>query len=77
MRRALQPATAGAAGFVNAVLRNFLRRQDELLERLQQVDEVRYNAPAWWIDAVRSAHPDRWREILATGFSRRLRSCCA
>ncbi len=64
----LQPATAGAAGFVNAVLRNFLRRQDELLERLQRVDEVRYNAPAWWIDAVRSAHPERWSEILATGF---------
>ena len=66
----MQPATAGAAGFVNAVLRNFLRRQDELLERLQRVDEVRYNAPAWWIDAVRTAHPEQWREILATGFER-------
>jgi 16S rRNA (cytosine967-C5)-methyltransferase len=63
-----QPTTAGAAGFVNAVLRNFLRRQDELLERLQRADEVRYNAPAWWIDAVRTAHPEHWREILATGF---------
>ena len=63
----LQPATAGAAGFVNALLRNFLRRQDELLERLQRIDEVRYNAPAWWIDAVRTAHPEPWREILATG----------
>jgi 16S rRNA (cytosine967-C5)-methyltransferase len=64
----MQPATVGAAGFVNAILRNFLRRQDELLERLQRIDEVRYNAPAWWIDAVRTAHPERWREILATGF---------
>ncbi len=64
----MQPATAGAAGFVNAVLRNFLRRQDELLERLQRVDEVRYNAPAWWIDAVQTAYPEQWREILATGF---------
>ena len=47
----------GAAGFVNAVLRNFLRQQPALVDRLQQLDEVRYNAPRWWIDAMRAAQP--------------------
>jgi 16S rRNA (cytosine967-C5)-methyltransferase len=59
-----QAATAGAAGFVNALLRNFLRRRDELLERLQRDDEVRYNAPAWWIDVMRRAQPGHWQAVL-------------
>ncbi|HQR69780.1 MAG TPA: 16S rRNA (cytosine(967)-C(5))-methyltransferase RsmB [Burkholderiaceae bacterium] len=61
------PSTAGAAGFVNAVLRNFLRRQAELVDRLQGRDEVRYNAPRWWIDAMRAAQPDQWRSVLESG----------
>lgn len=59
-----QAATAAAAGFVNALLRNFQRRRAEVLETLQRIDEVRYNAPVWWIDATRAAHPADWREIL-------------
>jgi 16S rRNA (cytosine967-C5)-methyltransferase len=59
-----RPATSGASGFVNALLRNFLRRQTELLDPLQQHDEVRYNAPQWWIDALRAGQPQRWRDVL-------------
>jgi 16S rRNA (cytosine967-C5)-methyltransferase len=62
-----RPATSGAAGFVNAVLRSFLRRRGELLDRLQPLEEVRYNAPRWWIDAVRAAQPDHWRDVLQSG----------
>ena len=62
-----QPVTLAAAGFVNAVLRNFLRQQAQLVERLQQQDEVRYNAPRWWIDAMRAAQPDHWQAILESG----------
>jgi 16S rRNA (cytosine967-C5)-methyltransferase len=58
-------ATAPAAGFVNALLRNFLRQRGELVERLQRDEVVRYNAPRWWIDAVRAAVPASWREVLA------------
>ena len=59
-----QASTAAAAGFVNAILRNFLRRRESLLEALQQDEQVVYNAPSWWIDAMRAAHPVDWRELL-------------
>jgi len=59
-----QAATANAAGFVNALLRNFLRQRDALLDRAQRDDTVRYNAPDWWIAALRDAQPEHWRTIL-------------
>lgn len=59
-----QAATAGATGFVNALLRNFLRQRDALLDRAQRSDTVACNAPAWWIAALRTAQPEHWREIL-------------
>ncbi|HJW51541.1 MAG TPA: 16S rRNA (cytosine(967)-C(5))-methyltransferase RsmB [Burkholderiaceae bacterium] len=62
-----QAPTAAAAGFVNAILRNFLRRRDSLLETLQQDEQVVYNAPSWWIEAIRAAHPANWRELLTRG----------
>jgi 16S rRNA (cytosine967-C5)-methyltransferase len=61
-----EPASRPVAGFVNAILRNFLRRQTELVSRLQQQDEVRYNAPRWWIDSLCAAQPQSWQEILAS-----------
>jgi 16S rRNA (cytosine967-C5)-methyltransferase len=60
-----EPATAAAAGFVNALLRNFLRQRDPLLDFARRDDVVRFNAPRWWIDRLRSAYPDRWQTILA------------
>jgi len=59
-----QPSTAGAAGFVNALLRNFLRQRDALLLRARRNETVALNAPAWWIEALRTAQPDHWRAIL-------------
>jgi 16S rRNA (cytosine967-C5)-methyltransferase len=59
------PATAPAAGFVNALLRNFLRRRDALMQAREREPELRFNAPAWWIDRVRAAFPGRWEAILA------------
>jgi 16S rRNA (cytosine967-C5)-methyltransferase len=58
-------ATVPAAGFVNALLRNFLRQRDELVERFRQDEAIRYNAPRWWIDAVQAAVPDAWQQVLA------------
>ncbi len=59
--------TAAAAGFVNALLRNFLRQDAGWLERLQRDDTVKYNAPRWWIDAMRTALPTHASEVLAVG----------
>jgi 16S rRNA (cytosine967-C5)-methyltransferase len=61
------PTTAFAAGFVNAVLRNFLRQQGAIVERLNRDDAILYNAPPWWIDRVRAAEPREWRAVLAAG----------
>lgn len=47
------PATARAAGFANAVLRRFVREQEELLAALRKDETVRFNAPRWWIDRLR------------------------
>lgn len=58
------PAIAPAAGFVNALLRNFLRRRDELLVQRGRSLELRHNVPAWWLDRVRSACPERWEAVL-------------
>ena len=56
-------------GLVNGVLRNFLRRRDELLA-LADADPVAHGQhPAWWIARLQKDHPHHWREILATGNS--------
>lgn len=59
-----QPATRMAAGFINAVLRRYLREKEALHEELMQYDEIRYNAPAWWIDKICECYPSQWRQIL-------------
>jgi 16S rRNA (cytosine967-C5)-methyltransferase len=53
-----------AAGFVNAVLRNALRRLPELRADLERQPEIALNAPPWWIDWLRAAEPDRFGQVL-------------
>lgn len=55
-----------AAALVNAVLRNFLRRQEELDERMQQSPEALHCHPTWLIKAVQAAYPDAWQGVLAS-----------
>ncbi len=54
-----------AKGLVNAVLRNFLRRRDELLHAAQEHDEVRLAMPGWLLKKLRHSHPDNWESIVA------------
>ncbi len=61
------PAIAHAKGMVNAVLRRFLREQDTLLAAVMKEPVARWNYPAWWIDAMRQAHPTRWQPVLEAG----------
>ena len=58
------PPTAAAAGFINALLRNFLRQRGALVDSAQRDEVVRFNAPRWWIERLRVAYPDRWQAIL-------------
>lgn len=55
-----------AKGLVNAVLRNFLRNRETLLEQADNVGEVaRHSHPQWWIDKLRQQYPLDWQTILA------------
>lgn len=56
-----------ASGLVNAVLRNFLRRQSALLEAADQNEESRYAYPQWWIDTLKRQYGEQAAAILAAG----------
>ncbi|MCX7177817.1 MAG: 16S rRNA (cytosine(967)-C(5))-methyltransferase RsmB [Proteobacteria bacterium] len=51
----------------NAVLRNFLRRKDELLSATRTDPVACHQHPLWWIDRIRAAYPAEWQDILAAG----------
>lgn len=54
-------------GLVNGTLRNFIRRRDALLTALASDDEARWNYPHWWIETIKAAWPEQWRDILEAG----------
>jgi 16S rRNA (cytosine967-C5)-methyltransferase len=56
-----------AKGLVNAVLRNFLRERDTLLDVARQDPVARWNYPSWWIDSVKRGQPGAWESILDAG----------
>lgn len=58
-------AAGNFKGLVNGVLRNFLRRQDELLARAKANPVAHYQHPAWWITRLKKDHPQHWQAILA------------
>lgn len=59
-----------AKGYVNALLRAFLRQRGSLEARIQSDPEARYQHPRWWIDALRESQPGRWESVLAAGNAR-------
>jgi 16S rRNA (cytosine967-C5)-methyltransferase len=63
------PDTARAKGMVNAVLRRFLRERQALLDAVLLQPVAKWNYPQWWIDAAKTAWPQQWQAILATGNS--------
>ena len=58
--------TAWSSGFINAVLRNFLRSRSQLTASCKTNLSAQFNAPGWWISKVRQAYPNQWRGILST-----------
>jgi 16S rRNA (cytosine967-C5)-methyltransferase len=59
-----------ATGFVNAVLRSFLRRRAELVPSLLLDDATRLNVPLWWLQRVQRDHPRHWNQVLASAAHR-------
>jgi 16S rRNA (cytosine967-C5)-methyltransferase len=56
-----------AKGYVNALLRSYLRERAAVEAHVRADEEARYQHPRWWIDILRHAHPECWEEVLAAG----------
>jgi 16S rRNA (cytosine967-C5)-methyltransferase len=67
VRAAGELAEGRFSGLVNAVLRNYLRRQAELLADLAADPLASSQHPAWWLAQLQQAHPASWPAIIAAG----------
>jgi 16S rRNA (cytosine967-C5)-methyltransferase len=56
-----------AKGYVNGVLRTWLRERSALESRINADEMARQQHPQWWIDLVRRSYPDCWSDVLAAG----------
>ncbi|MDR3427565.1 16S rRNA (cytosine(967)-C(5))-methyltransferase RsmB [Silvimonas sp.] len=56
--------TGMGKGLVNAILRNFLRQRDDLLNQARTTPYGKWSHQQWWIDAMREAWPQQWENIL-------------
>jgi 16S rRNA (cytosine967-C5)-methyltransferase len=61
---------SSAKGLVNAVLRNFLRRRQSILDQARATESGRWSHPQWWIDTLKTAYPACFTEILAASNDR-------
>jgi len=53
-----------ARGFVNAIMREYLRHKNELTEKIKDNEEAYYLHPAWWIAEMKKDWPQHWQQIL-------------
>jgi len=65
--QAVEAAKPGERGFVNAVLRRFLREREALLDAARSRPEARWNLPRWWLDRLKAAYPADWQAIADAG----------
>jgi 16S rRNA (cytosine967-C5)-methyltransferase len=56
-----------AKGYVNALLRAYLRQRESVEQRLAKDVEAVFQHPRWWIDALRTAYPSQADDILRAG----------
>lgn len=63
----VEAAPPSRKGFVNAVLRNALRRRAELEAAADADLATRFAYPQWWVDALRAAYGDAAEDVLAAG----------
>ncbi len=55
-----------SAGFINAVLRRFLRERDVLVAAALRSGQARFNHPAWWVERLQRDWPAEWQAIADT-----------
>lgn len=53
-----------ATGLINAVLRNYSRDADNILEKLKKDYSAHYSHPQWLLDVLKAAWPQQWLEIM-------------
>jgi 16S rRNA (cytosine967-C5)-methyltransferase len=53
-----------SAGFVNAVLRRFVREQAACVAAAERDASARWNHPHWWIERLRADWPAHWQALL-------------
>jgi 16S rRNA (cytosine967-C5)-methyltransferase len=54
-----------SAGFVNAVLRRFIRERDAVVADALADPLARFNHRRWWLEQLRADWPERWSAIAA------------
>ena len=62
---AVKAAPRHLKGLVNAVLRNFSRQREDLLDAAQQTPAGRFNFPDWWVEKLQQAYPRQYESILS------------
>lgn len=62
--RAVRQRAGASAGFVNAVLRRFVRERAAQVAAALRTPLGEFNHPPWWIEALRRDWPRHWREML-------------
>jgi 16S rRNA (cytosine967-C5)-methyltransferase len=58
------PATKAQAAFINACVRRFLREREALMAQTNSLPSAQWNAPEWWIQAIRLDHLEDWQALL-------------
>ena len=61
---AVRQRTPAAAGFINAVLRRFLREREAIVEAVRHTPIGAYNHPLWWIERIKRDWPACWGPLL-------------
>ncbi|KYP11972.1 MAG: hypothetical protein A0129_04755 [Limnobacter sp. CACIAM 66H1] len=56
---------ARAKGLANACLRNFLRDSNTWRSKALEDPLAQHNLPVWWIEKLKTSHPQHWETMLA------------
>jgi len=56
-----------AKGYVNALLRGYLRDKEGIERRIGENEEAKWQHPQWWVECLRNAYPAQWEAVLRAG----------
>jgi 16S rRNA (cytosine967-C5)-methyltransferase len=62
--------TPAAAGFINAVLRRFIREREAVAAAVRHSPVGAFNHPLWWIERVKRDWPQDWQGLLGAANQR-------